>query len=590
MTNWNLESFDYIYASLAQAAYTGRPIVFPYEKLSPDQQKALDSGQSIEFDFSQDVTYKYKEDGKTQEGITQGGQHYDSTDPNNDGIVYLQPDQKGLLEDKKTGCNAYYVSETETIDQTTQHTYFVVRGSDGMGKPSLEHPENFKNANDWINNDAAFALQDAIVPQAMVATKGMKEKIAELETQAAPEAKMSITGHSLGTMVSIQGAAGLNSQELDRVDQIVLFNGPDATKSLQKAGYSDEKIQQLSDKTTYYVNPLDPVSMLNRDKPYEEQLGTVHVIVPTDYTSMMEKGRSSHDFGAYQMDSHGNPLVASKDYHPELLTAGQDLAKLERDSIKEFKKYASDDVISKLTQMSPEEIKEFLTDIKVAGDKTNWDDINLDSILKNVGKLAGKAGAFADIAKKFGIDIVDLINLYRHRDDVEQIATDFQKDYAKLIKTTKAKSLQWSRDNIGNIQNQLQAAVAAGDYDQQILLRTELLYMATQLADADISEKTAAVIGSLAAYVADLAITISLKRVSISLLGTHLSEAEKSDLMSDLTLAKRWDEGIYSSDIANITQYQTNMAKFSQGLINCAQALEAVDSQGASDFDSLAIP
>ena len=50
---------------------------------------------------------------------------------------------------------------------------------------------NFKEFNyqDWINNDAAFALTDAIVPQAQYATKGMKEKIAELEEKAAPDAK-----------------------------------------------------------------------------------------------------------------------------------------------------------------------------------------------------------------------------------------------------------------------------------------------------------------------------------------------------------------------------------------------------------------
>ena len=158
--SWNLENFDYLYASLAQSPYNGRPTSFSYEELPPNMREKLDSGQSVKIDY----TVGAEDPDNDNHQVTEGGQHYDSTDPNNDGIVYLQPDQKGLLEDKKTGCNAYYVSETETIDQTTQHTYFVVRGSDGMGKPSLEHPENFKNSNDWINNDAAFALQDKIVP------------------------------------------------------------------------------------------------------------------------------------------------------------------------------------------------------------------------------------------------------------------------------------------------------------------------------------------------------------------------------------------------------------------------------------------
>jgi hypothetical protein len=65
--------------------------------------------------------------------------------------------------------------------------------------------------------------------------------------------------------------------------------------------------------------------MLNRDKPWDKQLGQVNVVVPIKYTSMMDK-YSSHDFGAYQIDSYGNILTASESYHPELLVAGQRLA------------------------------------------------------------------------------------------------------------------------------------------------------------------------------------------------------------------------------------------------------------------------
>jgi conserved domain protein len=308
MANWNLKSFDDIYSSIAESAYKDRPNSFP---------KLFNKNKSTEIDYS-----KSKKDNEGQ--ITKGG----GTDLPNGGKVYLQPDSKKLLEDEETGYNAYYVTDTETINANTHQTYFAIRGSDGFGinLPQIKKG-NFKEFNyqDWINNDAAFALTDAIVPQAKYATKGMKEKITELEEKAAPNAKMDVTAHSLGTMVSVQGLAGLSESELNHVGKAVLFDGPDTTASLKKAGYSDEKLKLLDKKIVYYVNPFDPVSMLNRDKPWDKQLGQVNVVVPIKYTSMMDK-YSSHDFGAYQIDSYGNILTASESYHPELLVAGQRLA------------------------------------------------------------------------------------------------------------------------------------------------------------------------------------------------------------------------------------------------------------------------
>ena len=103
----------------------------------------------------------------------------------------------------------------------------AIRGSDAISK---------ENWNDWIDNDAKFALNHIHIPQAKLATAGMKAKIAEMREKA-PNATMDITGHSLGTIVSAQGVAGL----------------------------SDEKIKKISEKIEYYVNPFDIVGMLNRE-------------------------------------------------------------------------------------------------------------------------------------------------------------------------------------------------------------------------------------------------------------------------------------------------------------------------------------
>ncbi|WP_454387479.1 hypothetical protein [Streptococcus sp. Marseille-Q8145] len=98
MPNWNLKNFNNIYASLAESAYRDRPNGFSFEQLLPKEQKILNSGKSLVFDFSIDA-----KDKKGQ--VTQGG----GTDLPNQGKVYLQPDNQGLLEDKNSGYNAYYV-------------------------------------------------------------------------------------------------------------------------------------------------------------------------------------------------------------------------------------------------------------------------------------------------------------------------------------------------------------------------------------------------------------------------------------------------------------------------------------------------
>ena len=279
LSNSNLKNFDNFYADLAQAAYRGRPILFPYEKLRKDERNALDSGDSIYFDFSKDIK-TYNIDRKIME-ITKGGKHL----PHN-GKIYLQPDpdlhtvedkiklqvgdpgggvhqeeppiklyQKGLLTDEKAGFNAYYLTDTPTLTNDTTKTYMAIRGSDAI---------SYENWNDWIDNDAKFALNHIHTPQAKLATAGMKAKIAEMREKA-PQATMDITGHSLGTIVSAQGVAGLSDEELEKIGKVVLFDGPETTKSLKKMGLSDEKIKKISEKIEYYVNPFDIVGMLNRE-------------------------------------------------------------------------------------------------------------------------------------------------------------------------------------------------------------------------------------------------------------------------------------------------------------------------------------
>jgi hypothetical protein len=569
LSNWNLKSFDNLYASLAESAYRDRPNKFPYEQLDPKIQKTLDSGKSVEFNFSTD--------GKDSEGkVTHGG----GTDLPNGGKVYLQPDNKKLLEDEETGYHAYYVTDTDTINQNTKQTYFAVRGSDGFGIDIDEaqkdwggylqtyNPSDF-NFQDWVYNDAAFALTDAIVPQAKHATEGMKAKIAELNQYAAPDAKMDITAHSLGTMTSIQGVAGLNEKELNKVGQIVLFDGPDPTKSLEKAGYGD-KIPQLDAKTIYYVNPFDPVSMLNRDKPWDQQLGDVRVVVPIEYTSMMDK-HSSHDFGAYQIDSKGNLLEVSEDYHPELWKAGHKLAELNKKSIENIKKYVPEKAIEKLVTMSPGEFSRLagqLQDSIKSGD--------LSEILKSV----------LVIKEKLGLSLEEAWNIANNIDKLKATYKNYEKEYEKIIKDAKKESLAWDRKNLdlNNPNNLHERIKRAGSYEDRILLRSQLLYTAVELAGSDIEQKISEVKTALADAESNLKGFIEYSRSAIKILGFLLSDSEIEGLMSELSFENLWDSGINESNISHLKEFETKITNFSQSMIQCAQNLEQVDAQGAADI------
>lgn len=563
MANWNLDSFNNFHSSIAESSYTGRPNSFTKKELEEEAKKKLSDGQSVLFDYSADV--------KKNDQITKGG----GTDLPNGGKVYLQPDNKKLLEDEETGYNAYYVTDTETINANTHQTYFSIRGSDGFGIDfSNILDANLKefNSKDWINNDAAFALTNAIVPQAQYATKGMKAKIAELEEKAAPDAKMDVTGHSLGTMVSVQGLAGLDDSELNHIGKAVLFDGPDTTLSLIKAGYSPERLKLLDEKLVYYVNPFGPVSMLNRDRPWEQQLGQVNVVVPIKYTSMTDK-YSSHDFGAYQIDSYGNILTASESYHPELLVAGQRLAKLNREKIDKLREYLPAKTINRIVTMSPEEFNKFASLLQ-KGSK---------NFLHNYND-------FFDGLSGLGIDGDAIVMIASNLPDLAWLYYDYQNQYDKIIKDAQKASLEWDRQNLdlknpNNLHNRIKSA---GSYAERILLRTELLYAAVQLADAEIEQKVSETEKMITTAEGIVKVSVELSRNNISGLGWALSASEIESLMTDLTFEHLWDSGIAETDKSNLKNYKEKMSGFSKSMIQCAQKLVEVDEQGAADiFGSL---
>ena len=268
----NLQNFNNLYASLAQSAYEDRPNGF-LQLLEQDDM-------SVWMNYSED-SYK---DGHN----TLGGKNL----PNN-GIVYVHKDKtvqtvteftslgneyeykKGLLSNEQDGFNAYFLTDTPELNKDTKNVYLAVKGSD---VPSFMNLSPLRN--DWLGNNYRFTMHDEYIQQGKLVEEALHVKLAELREKA-PNAKLNMTGHSLGSIASVQGVAHLSVEELEQIGEIVVLNGPDTLKSLRNSGVSEEVIQILNEKVTYYVNPFDMVSMLNRNT--DEQLGKVKVIVPFNW-------------------------------------------------------------------------------------------------------------------------------------------------------------------------------------------------------------------------------------------------------------------------------------------------------------------
>ena len=570
MTKSNLKNFDNFYADLAQSAYTGRPSNFPYDSQSGSDKMLLDSGQSLYFNFSQDAKF-YNNDTKEWE-VTPGGKNFDQDDKSNqddkiNGKVYLQPDpdlhtveetmdlqvpspnggyhketdvfnryQKGLLTDEKAGFNAYYLTDTPTLGKDTKQTYLSIRGSDGM---------RLANWNDWVDNDAQFAINHIHIPQAKLATKGMKVKIAEM-SEKAPNAKMDIVAHSLGTMVSVQGIAGLNAQELEKVGKVVLFDGPDTTKSLKKMGLSDEKIKKISEKIEYYVNPFDMVSMLNREytiahlpedgEQYHVRgeggpVGKVNIVVPLYYTQSFDS-ESAHDFGVFQGDGKGSFLTASADYHPELLRAGEKLARLIAKTLDALRKLGVDE--------------ETASNI-------------FNSLMK--GDLPDRAV---------------LGYAFYHQ---------FETEYKEIIRVARLESMAWDREAITRYQEQLGNGNLTGE--DRILVRARLLQTAAQLAIFEMEDKVKHVQTLLSD--AKEFVQNTVKDTSTEAMGmvTYLSGTEVASLLADFNVSRFWDDTIESNTETSAKGFMTEIEQLGMTLVRASGDFSAVDTQQAEDFNNL---
>ena len=512
----NLTNFNNLYFNLSQSTYEDRP--YSYYELLQDSEKFV----------SVNYSWDYHEKGKN----IYGGKNL----PNN-GIVYVHKDKNTrlvpkdtpngtvfiktpLLSDIEEGFNSYFLTDTPELNKDTKNAYLAVKGSD---VPSLNNV--WPLVNDWLGNNYRFAMNDEYIPQGKIVEEALHVKLAELREKA-PNAKLNLTGHSLGSIASVQGAAHLSVEELEQIGEIVVLNGPDTLKSLRNSGVSEEVIQILNEKVTYYVNPFDIVSMLNRNT--DEQLGKVKVIVPFNFTTTFDNP-NSHDFGEYRIHSDGTVLEATEDFFPDYLYAGRKLSSL---------------------------IDKYLTKIKNRGlVLTILDELSM-YIQEGIDARYGK------------------FSKYPH------IYQEFMKEYKAIIEETKQSVIAWGHKNIPILQSAIQGATGA----KKIELRSRLLLCISHLSRIESDEKVKLMKNELENYRQQVKEVVEKANSEAYRAGITLGRNEVSQLVSQFQFPMVWDEGMLSHNVDELNRYMDKIVRFSDKLFTSVETLEDIDRKQSEIF------
>ena len=518
----NLNNFNNIYLNLSQSAYEDRPLSF--FKALKDKVLIEDEEFALR-DFSKD----YQEEGVN----IGGGKHLP-----NDGILYVHKDKNTrlvpkdtpngtvfiktpLLSDIEEGFNSYFLTDTPELNKDTKNAYLAVKGSD---VPSFNNV--WPLVNDWLGNNYPFTMHDEYIPQGKIVAEALHVKLAELKEKA-PNAKLNITGHSLGSVASVQGVAHLSVEELEQIGEIVVLNGPDTLKSLRQSGVSEEVIQILNEKVTYYVNPFDIVSMLNRNT--DEQLGKVKVIVPFNFTTTVDNP-NSHDFGEYRIHSDGKILEATEDFFPDYLRAGQKLSEL---------------------------ISKYINIIKA--------------------QMGGATSILIEVGKFF---VKEFLSSLAIPTDIKYLYPEFMKEYKAIIEETKQSVIAWGHKNIPILQSAIQGATGA----KKIELRSRLLLCISHLSRIESDEKVKLMKNELENYRQQVKEVVEKANSEAYRAGITLGRNEVSQLVSNFQFPTVWDEGMLSHNVDELNRYMDKIVRFSDKLFTSVETLEDIDRKQSELF------
>ena len=513
----NLKVYDNLYFNLAQSTYEGRPNDFKSRLEDVDDANSF---SIINFSESVDSIVGGK-------NLPNNGIVYVHKDKNTRNVLKNTPigpffDKKPLLSDEEEGFNSYFLTDTPELNKDTKNAYLAVKGSDFPSLDNLYIPL----LNDWLGNNYPFVMNDEYIPQGKLVEGALHVKLAELREKA-PNAKLNLTGHSLGSIASVQGVAHLSIEELEQIGEIVVLNGPDTLKSLRDSGVSEEVIQILNEKVTYYVNPFDIVSMLNRNT--DEQLGKVKVIVPFNFTTTFDNP-NSHDFGEYRIHSDGKVLEATEDFFPDYLRAGKKLSEL---------------------------------------------------INKYIDIIKAQKGGFTSLLIEGGKFLVkEFLSSLAIPTDIKYLYSEFMKEYKAIIDETKQAVIAWGNKNIPILQAAIQGATGA----KKIELRSRLLLCISHLSRIESDEKVKLMKNELENYRQQVKEVVEKANHEAYHAGAYLGINEVSQLVSQFQFSTVWDEGMFSYNVDELNRYMDKIVRFSDKLFTSVETLEDIDRKQSELF------
>ena len=186
-----------------------------------------------------------------------------------------------------------------------QEVTVLFRGSTG---PDHFWEETADFWNDWAENDAVIAkrimlqkdpsYQDKSTEQLKASARALKDIMEKY-----PNAKINVYGHSLGSMDAQYSMAALQADQVKRIQQAYIYNGPDIYRILSPE--QRKVVDSIKTRIHNYADPDDPISMVGRDM-VKGSIGSVYYV-----DSTKEDFVNQHMTYGYQLDKNGKIKILS---------------------------------------------------------------------------------------------------------------------------------------------------------------------------------------------------------------------------------------------------------------------------------------
>ncbi|MEX2783962.1 hypothetical protein AB3331_02045 [Streptococcus sp. H49] len=165
--------------------------------------------------------------------------------------------------------------------------------------------------------------------------------------------------------------------------------------------------------------------------------------------------------------------------------------------------------------------------------------------------------------------------------DYRDYVKEYKEKYGSFaLADPKALDFAAAQNRLTSLRSQLQSASGS----QKILLRQELVTAAAQSAQAKAESFNFRVKSRISQSKETIDSQLKTFERDIRSLSQHLSEGEVSELLSEMSMEKVWDEGNEAAALAEGDRTQEELTDFTQKLMAGAEELTAADQAGAELF------